>query len=261
MKTLTLKSKAEEKLASKPLKGIDPFTVSINLVTLFIAMGIAYILLFPLEPHNKDIAEYHASQQRQLSEVGKGLAEVKGALAELKENKDEIKDANWQKLSKSYHLQLLTNIIKNKIIAGDDFKSELEELAKFGVARQDINFQVLQKYAAGDVVQIKTLIASLYDEATGHNKDAVRESFIDSMKHFFTNLFTVKKVEEHKIHATSNEITSIIIQLLLDGRIEAAYTVANKFHGAHASITKIADSLKAANDALLAASKLEGYGL
>lgn len=262
MKTLTPKLPTEEKpQKTKPDGSIGPFTITLNLVTLFVAMGIAYMMLFPIEKDNKNDAEYQAAQLRQWSEVSRGLAEVKTQLAEVKKaaEQDAARDANWQKMSKGYHMQLLVGMIKNKIIAGDDFKGELEELNKFGISQKDPNFQVLHGYAAGGPVLVNAIISNLYDEATSH-KDVGSEGFIDSVKHFFTNLFTVKKVDEHKIHATSNEITSIIVQLLLDGRIEAAYTVASKFHGAHANITKIADTLKPASDALNAASKLEVYG-
>jgi hypothetical protein len=263
MKTLTpklqTKGKPQEADASR---FTHIFAVMVNLITLIITIGIIYILLFPVEYKNKDNTGYSLAQLRQLNEINKSLEDVKTQLTALKnlDKEGEMKDVNWQKMSKDYHLQLLITLIKNKIVAGDDFKSELEELNKFGIIQKDINFQVLKGYASADLVQVKALIANLYDEATTHSKAVDSGGFIDSVKHFFMNLFTVKKLDEHKMHATSNEIISIVVQLLLDGKLEAAYTVANKFHGVHDSIAKIADTLKPANDALNAADKLEVYG-
>ncbi len=272
MKTSTPKLLIEERpLQVEQRKFLGLFSSLINLVTLFIALIIVYIMLFPLDRVNKNNLDNYALHQAPSVEqpasietapsieLNKNLSDIKNYLIDLKKVISEDAD-NTQKMSKSFHIKLLVSSIKTKITSGSDFKMELEELRKFTYMQKDMNFQILHEYLSRPPTQVNMLISSLYDEAANHNKNNDGAGFIESAKHFFTNLFTVKKVEDHKIHATTNEITSIIVQLLLDGRIEAAYTVSNKFRGAHASIAKIADTLKPINDALNAASKVEIYG-
>jgi len=150
----------------------------------------------------------------------------------------------------------LADEIRKKIIFGEEFSQELAEMKKFSLSEEDANYQILSQYTAEKRVQIKALIANLYDVKSMADKQVSSQGFIESIKHFFSGLFVVQKVEGEKIHATSNEIISLTVQLLLEGKIESAYIVANKFRQVNGNITTLADNLKPARDALIAIDKL-----
>jgi hypothetical protein len=243
-------------------------------------MVIAYIVTMPaIYRYKNNITEssYNTEYSKNWLYVTNSLDEVKLRLAEIQKQANELnnrdedwkkmfklaensgQDEHWQKMSKAYHTQLLFNIIKSKIIVGEDFTTEVEELSKFSIDEKDPNFQVVKTYSLPTAGKLKVneLISHLYDDvAAKGSKHVATEGFISSVKHFFTNLFTVTKMDEHKLHASRNEITSIIVQLLLEGRIQAAYTVANKFNGVDESLTKIANELRPASEALNSLDKL-----
>ncbi len=267
MKTLTPKSANKEKTSvpseDNSVGWLVYLTIGSNMATFLVVMVIAYIVTMSgiyHYKHNIDASSHQNNDQLKWAEVNNGLDDIKMRLDELQKQYTEAatRDPNWQKMSRDYHVQLLFNIIKNKIISGDDFRTEMEELNKFAIDDKSANFQTINNYLATDRLKVSELLSNLYDEAANRTKHPEGEGFINSVRHFFTNLFTVKKVDENKIHATSNEITSIIVQLLLEGRIQAAYVVASKFRGVDEGITKIADALRPASDALAAVDKLNG---
>ncbi|MDF3047729.1 MAG: hypothetical protein K0R73_847 [Candidatus Midichloriaceae bacterium] len=235
------------------------FLISLNIIILCLA-GVAaqQILFVPQNP--PQLAVDLGRVMHELNDIKRISTESKDV--EKQSHEFYQKEEQWKKMSERYHLMLLANVIKKKIILGEGYAQELEEMKKFSLAHDDANYQILLEYMSARL-NVKTLIAGLYDvKNTGNNKQQIAsQGFIESIKHFFNGLFVVQKLEGEKIRATSNEIISLMVELLLDEEIEAAYIVANKFRQVNEDIANLAENLKPARDALIAVDKLSSiYG-
>lgn len=147
------------------------------------------------------------------------------------------------KMSNSYHSGVLVHKIRAKIIAGSEFTKELEELEEFATSSNKRDVAALKEYNLVQHTGVKAIIAELHDEAANAGKNAQPVGVIDSIKNFFGHLFTVKKAEEVKVEIAEHDVSSIVVQLLLDDWVEAAYITASKYKSKSASIGKLVDEL------------------
>lgn len=155
----------------------------------------------------------------------------------------EADEAAIGKMSNGYHSTILAHKIREKIIQGADFSKELDDMRSFDMPENKRSIQALTDYNSKAKVAVKTIIAALHDDAMNHHKTDQSSGIIDSITHFFTHLWTVKKVDEVKLELTEHDVSSIIVQLLLDEWVEAAQITAVKYKDKSPSIAKVAEQL------------------
>lgn len=155
----------------------------------------------------------------------------------------EADEAAISKMSNGYHSAILAHKIRGKIIQGTDFSKELDDMRNFDMQDNKSSVQALTDYNSKEKVAVKNIITALHDDAMNGNKAQPSTGIIDSITHFFTHLWTVKKVDEVKLELTEHDVSSIIVQLLLDEWVEAAQITAVKYKDKSASIAKVAEQL------------------
>ena len=155
----------------------------------------------------------------------------------------EADEAAINKMSNAYHSAILASKIRQKIIQGADFTKELDDMRGFEMQDNKRSIQALTDYNTKEKIAVKTIIASLHDDAMGIHKTQQSTGMIDAVTNFFTHLWTVKKVDEVKLELTEHDVSSIIVQLLLDEHVEAANITAVKYKDKSPSIAKVAEQL------------------
>lgn len=152
-------------------------------------------------------------------------------------------EAAITKMSNAYHSAILASKIRQKIIQGTDFTKELDDMRGFEMQDNKRSIQALTDYNTKEKIAVKTIIASLHDDAMGMHKTQQSTGMIDAVTNFFTHLWTVKKVDEVKLELTEHDVSSIIVQLLLDEHVEAANITAVKYKDKSPSIAKVGEQL------------------
>ena len=228
------------------------FGIYLTVLTVLVFVGYNVTTNFIKKNYNK------LSNEPLLSIDSKPVVSTPQPVAEIAPiDKMRVEYEIWLRNRVDYQTNVIINRIKSKIASSHDFHADVVELNNLINSNNDKNLLMLNKLIETDPPKVKDIIMTIYENDNLSDVNGTHNGAINSVKNFFGSFFQIKKVEDNKIHLNKHQINSIILQLLIDGEIRAAFTIASKFATSNEISGKIISDLQIIDQIIAVLNKMK----